>query len=295
MKNAFLGFLVFPFFLAAQQIPHSALFNNIIQYYNPAYTGKDFKLKGGLQYRNTFANGNFPQDHIYAHYEQNIDSLHSGFGLVLAQERFGWSVQQAAIINYRYEHRFSRRFAIQGGVGLGVSRYFSDFDWASGVENAPPSVDDTKPQLNAGIALSWFNLSVGYSVLQLNRASYTNYRAAHHHTLYADYTINLNRQWKTNLLLFAMTDSFDLIVQPSVRLIYKHLYYFQLGGRNLNGYHIGAGFAIKKNLHLGYNFEQSWSKLTNAVNFNRHEFFINYALVRPKRKPAFGSIGTPAF
>jgi type IX secretion system PorP/SprF family membrane protein len=294
MKNVLLAWVLFPFTIMAQQIAQTSLFNNIIQYYNPAYTAKDFNLKGGVQYRNSFTNSTFPQDNLYGYYEQNFDSINSGFGLVLSQQRFGWSTQQSSILNYRYEHRFSRRFAIQGGVGLGVSRYFADFEWASGIQNAPPSVDDIKPQMNAGVAVSWFDLSFGYSILQLNRANYTNYRAVHHHTFYADYTFYLNRQWKVNALLFAISDGFALLVQPTARIVYKHLYYFQGGGRNLNGYNIGAGFAIKKNLHLGYNFEQNRSKLSNYT-FNRHEFFMNYQLVRPKRKPAFSISGTPAF
>lgn len=294
MKKLIAMLVLLPFLSFAQTFSTSSLFDRQMLYYNPAYTGMNYQLRGGIQYGNNFRRIGVNQQNLYASYEQNFDSLRSGIGMVYARESYGFSSIESVQFNYRYAHKFSSSFSLHGGISAGLSKFDVDITDFTGFNSIQKS--EMKPMIHVGIGASWRNLTIGYSALQVNRPYYNEYsfQSSDHHTLYANYDLMLTRKFQLNTFLFAMTDGFQSTIQPLVRLTYEKVYFIQLGIKNDSGIQTGIGASIHKRIHLGYAYEVSRSKLSNAHVWHRHEFFLHYGIQRLKQPP-MKTVGTPAF
>jgi type IX secretion system PorP/SprF family membrane protein len=162
-KKLILICVFLPALAKTQQIVVNSLYHDVISYYNPAFTGTQHQLRGGIHYRNQWTKLNGAPVNYFGQYEQNFDSLNAGIGIVLMREEIGFSTFQMALVSYRYELKLSNLNRLSFGISGGFNNHIREPFWIVMNPDDPylnfDKVSQTKFILNAGALLTLNNLS----------------------------------------------------------------------------------------------------------------------------------------
>ena len=282
-----------------QQIPANSLYHNIISFYNPAFTATEYKIRGGLQYRNQWVGIDGAPVTYFGQYEQDWKTINSGFGVAFIHEEIGFSTLQSILLNYRYELKLSKLNSLSLGISAGTNKVAMDPIWLvfdPTDPELPGKESQTKLNLNAGTLLTLNHFKLGISALQVNRPHFNqlNFRSNIHYSLTLDYKWLITRKFNLEPSLFFLTDWIYISTTEQIRANYDEKYWAMIGYRSRDSILMGIGTVIKKMFGVGYNLDIFKSKLNNSSSVFSHGVYLNFQLIREKNTP-MQIIGTPEF
>lgn len=192
MKRVFLHLLFLaclPFVASAQDPVYSQFYAAPLQI-NPAFAGVTFAPRISINYRNQYPN--WPKAYITYSlaYEQAVEDLNSGFGIMLMSDRAGDGIYRTnyATAVYGYQVRLNDTWYARFGIEAGLIQVRVDWDrlifgdqldpLTGGVDNAgnpfeseelrPQSLNATAFDVGAGLLFYGGPVYVGASMKHLN-------------------------------------------------------------------------------------------------------------------------------
>lgn len=184
-----LGLLFFTVSSNAQDPVFSQFYSTPLQL-NPAFAGVTYAPRITLNYRNQYPNWPNAYATYAATYEQSVEALNSGFGLIVMTDAAGDKLYRSNRISgvFGYKVRIKREHVLKFGVQAGIIQSFIDwdrlqfvdqFDELNGIgdgaggtnpteEIRPESLNRTIPDISAGIMYYSPKFHAGFSVKHLN-------------------------------------------------------------------------------------------------------------------------------
>lgn len=236
--------------------------------------------------------------------------IKSGVGLMVLNDMLG--AQRTTTIQATYAYRFKFRFG-NLAAGLGVGFFQKSIDGAKlrspdGIYNGSIDHQDRfipdqlvsglAPDLSAGL---YFNNKKVYAGVSLNnllgskvsvngQGASSEVRTPRSMNFIGGYTFALNRNLNLQPNVLVQTDFATFQTGINLILYYKDNIHGGLAfrgstGDNIDGFSALFGLRLVKQLHLGYSYDFSLSKL-NQVNSGSHEVFARYTInIKDGSKP----------
>ncbi len=312
MKNIFATLaLILAFFgVQAQLYPQFTNFAHNRNVLNPAVSGSEEYIDIVALYRAQWVGIEGAPSTQSLSASMPIYRIKSGVGLMVVNDMLG--AQRTTTVHASYAYHMKFKFGnLAAGVGLGFFQKGIDGGklrspegiYTGGINHQDNFIPDQlvsgiAPDLSAGIYFNNKKLYTGVSVNNLlaskvtidGQGSSSKISTPRSLNFLAGYSIELNRNLKLqpNVLLQSDFKTF----QTSVNLIlyYKDNFHGGLAFRgstanNIDGFSALFGVRLVKQLHLGYSYDFSLSKL-NQVNSGSHEVFARYIInIKDGSKP----------
>lgn len=181
--------LLFPIVGFGQDPVFSQFFSTPLQL-NPAFAGVTYAPRITLNYRNQYPGWPNAYATYAATYEQSVEALNSGFGLIVLSDAAGDKLYKSTRISgvFGYKVRIKREHVVKFGVQAGIIQ--SSIDWDRLVfpdqldeiygetdsggnpiiseESRPESLNKITPDISAGIMYYSPDFHIGFSVKHLN-------------------------------------------------------------------------------------------------------------------------------
>jgi type IX secretion system PorP/SprF family membrane protein len=203
---------------AAQQDILSTMYMNVLEYYNPAAAGVDYRHKAILQYRNQWDKVNGAPNSLTAVYSARLDSINSALGFAGHFDAIGFNRQLSGHVNYAYHFHLGES-TLSAGAQLGVISFGISPDWVPPVSANDPALPDSRYvsafDCGAGLYFRRRSLFGGAGMKHINRPAFSfnkevSYNTARHSFLNAGYEFYLNRNFTLVPSVLGMTDFKEL-------------------------------------------------------------------------------------
>ncbi|MBK9730571.1 MAG: PorP/SprF family type IX secretion system membrane protein [Chitinophagaceae bacterium] len=185
LKRAILGIILFRCFLAntlAQDVEFSQFFNSPL-YLNPAYAGVGEGPRFCMNYRNQWAALNDAYVTYTASYDQNIDALNGGIGVLVATDRQanGLLTATGASGIYSYQLNLSKNFGIKAAAQISFVQKRIDASQLIFAENINPYNGSTTGGISADMpdVTSKGIADIGGGIVFYTRSFYAGLSAKH--------------------------------------------------------------------------------------------------------------------
>ncbi|CAN5161150.1 type IX secretion system membrane protein PorP/SprF [soil metagenome] len=239
-----------------------------------------------------------------------IYRINSGIGLMVVNDMLG--AQRTTTIHASYAYRFKFRFGnLAAGLGAGFFQKAIDGTklrspegiYTGGIDHQDNYIPNQKvsglaPDLSVGL---YFNNKKVYAGVSMNnllgskvtvngQGASAQIRTPRSLNFSAGYTFELNRNLSLQPNVLAQSDFNTFQTSVNVILYYKDNIYGGLAFRgstanNIDGLSALFGLRLVKQLHIGYSYDFSLSKL-NQVNTGSHEVFARYIInIKDGSKP----------
>jgi type IX secretion system PorP/SprF family membrane protein len=288
-------------------------------YLNPAFTGANVCSRGSINYRNQWSGipGSFTS--YQASVDHSLKRYNSGIGLVLFNDRAGigsLTTTQVSLL-YAYEARFNKKYMGRGGISIGTIQRkvdYSAFTFGDQLaRNAETSLENfagngiTYFDVGAGILIFSSSSWLGISGSHLNKPNQSLLNATSalpaEIKVHGGYKFTVEEHESSNKkipYINAITFAFNFKNQQKFNQLDLGIYY------NKNWFVIGAwyrgipltkpnktdpnndavifllGVNISK-YKIGYSYDMTISKLTNASSNGSHEISMSYQFCNFKK------------
>ena len=287
-------------------------------YLNPAFAGTARCPRAILNYRNEWPalSGTFVT--YSASYDQHVDALQGGLGIIILQDRAGEGTLNTTTANLVYSYRFNvnRSFSIKAGFQAGYMQKKVDWEkltfgdmidprYGFIYETSETQVSDTKGNLDIsagvlGFSKQYFGGVAVHHITQPKEGFIVTdeARLPMKITVHAGAIIPLDESDDATVspnILFQMQQDFiqlNLGVYVNKGPIVGGLWYRQAEKNSdsfiaLVGFHHGM-------IKFGYSYDVTLSKLSNATN-GSHEFSFQLQFECRPKKRKFRAISCPSF
>jgi type IX secretion system PorP/SprF family membrane protein len=278
---------------------------------NPAFAGTTLAPRVAFNYRNQYPTFNNPVPYVTyaASFEQEVESLNSGFGFLLVSDQLGNGIYRTNYLSgiYGYKVQLNKDYFVRFGLEAGLYQarlnwdelfFYDQIDRITGrvfpgggleTEEVPPEVTSvTLFDASAGILFYGKQMYAGLSVKHLNRPNETFLNVNENLfsgrpmriTAHAGAEIDLGRRNKRGDATFISPNAM-FVKQGDVGQVLVGTYFgagaFSLGGWYRHNFTLGdaaiisAGFRAGV-LRIGYSYDATLSAL--AGNGNTHELSV---------------------
>lgn len=312
MKNLVATFLLVLAFYGAQAqlYPQFTNFAHNRHVLNPAVSGSEEFVDIVALYRAQWVGIEGAPSTQTLSANMPIYNISSGVGLMVVNDMLG--AQRTTTIHATYAYRKKFRFGnLAAGVGVGFFQKgidgtklrSPDGNYTGGVDhqdNFIPNqlVSGLAPDLSAGIYFNNKKIYAGVSVNNLLASKVTvdgqgassEISTPRSLNFLGGYTFEINRNLKLQPNVLVQSDFKTFQTGINVILYYKDNIHGGLAfrgstGNNIDGFSALFGVRLVKQLHLGYSYDFSLSKL-NQVNTGSHEVFARYIInIKDGSKP----------
>jgi type IX secretion system PorP/SprF family membrane protein len=189
-RKLFILFLLcLPFSGSAQDPAFSQFFSTPLQL-NPAFAGVTYAPRITINYRNQYPNWPNAYSTYSATYEQSIEALNSGVGLIVMNDASGDKIYNSTRIAgvFGYKVRIKKEHVMKFGVEVGLIQSHVDWDrlvfpdqlddtfghvdengsFIFSEEVQPESLNKTIPDISAGIMYYSPKFHAGFSIKHIN-------------------------------------------------------------------------------------------------------------------------------
>lgn len=285
-----LAFLLAGNTVKAQQIFKVAQFVKHNYIYNPAAAGAEEKSSVGAAYRKMWSGMPGGPQTTFLYGDTYFASKKTGVGLVLYTDKTGPTSRTGGQIDVSYSIDFENGKRLMFGLAGSFMQYRIDkTSFNRYIPNDPLlSADGTelKGDAGAGVYYRSNTLNIGFSAQQLLQSKLNFIKSASNPTgkLYRHYFINGHYNWRTdadNVIVphFSMLYVPNTPVDMEIGALLEHKKFLWVG----LGYHYQqsfsalAGIQIKKQLSVGYAYQQYRTPLSVfADGSNAHEITLRY-------------------
>ncbi|MDF1676597.1 MAG: type IX secretion system membrane protein PorP/SprF [Vicingaceae bacterium] len=283
-------------------------------YLNPAFAGASYCPKLSLNYRNQWPgiSGSFVTNS--ASYDQHVDALSGGIGLLVLNDRAGEGTLNTINVSgiYSYELQVTRKFTLRAGIQGTWAQKKVDWDKLTFGDQIDPrrgfifntnEVKRDEPRsfvdFSAGMLGYTENIFVGFAVHHLTQPNESVIEGIsplpRKYTFHAGVQIPIDSKGEPATL----SPNILVQVQDNFRQINFGMYYNKgpiYGGlwyRNQDSFIASIGFEAGI-LKFGYSYDITVSKLTNQTA-GSHEFSTGMKFDCKPKKPRFRTISCPSF
>jgi type IX secretion system PorP/SprF family membrane protein len=252
---------------------------------NPAYAGS---LDDGRLALNLHKEFSFDYFSGVIAYDQKVDKLHGGLGMVVFSEIFEDAVfmNHSADIHYSYHMNVGEHITIRPALNIGFFAKYIDWESFSGI-NTPSSNWIQTFNIGSGVIVGYKNIHAGISADHLNYQDigyFSSYRRELRWTAHCHYNYTFNEEAGLNAgILIGRFEDYKYFF-PSVMLQYRFLK-AGIGYRsfiNSSDYMSAmAGFSGKR-FSAGYSVDFI-SRLSKT--YYQHELSVVYAVLRGDSEP----------
>ncbi len=310
-------FVVFSMFLCINlygQDPQFTQFYANQLYLNPAFAGTSYCPKLSLNHRNQWPgiSGSFVT--TSASYDQHVDALSGGIGLLVVNDRAGEGTLNTVSVSgiYSYELQVTRKFTMRAGIQGTWAQKKVDWDKLTFGDQIDPrrgfifktnEVQRDEPRnyvdFSAGILGYTDKIFVGFAVHHLAQPNESVIEGVsplpRKYTFHAGYLIPLESKGEPATLspnvLVQLQEDF---LQINFGMYYnKGPIYGGLWYRNKDSFIASLGFQAGI-LKFGYSYDITVSKLTNQTA-GSHEFSTGLQFDCKPKKKRFRTISCPSF
>ncbi|MGV3559427.1 PorP/SprF family type IX secretion system membrane protein [Larkinella arboricola] len=298
---------------AQNQDPQFSMFMFNPVYYNPAAVGSEgvtrFQLVHRTQYmayQGTYDEGGSPSTQLFS-FNMPLSKIRSGIGLYAVNEVFGPQGFQKVQVAYAFRVPLKKGTLSLGAEG-GLHNWSINYDRFRPNDPEDPliqngRVNQTRPDIGAGIYYNTDTYYVGASMKHLNQPDYNIGTDIGQNPLYRTAYITAGYRYEWNYALDFMpsavykfnTDGTFSSLEVSLLAMYDKRYWAGLGYRQGDAFSATAGISLLRNnsLRFGYAFDFVVSN-RDAKSPTSHEILLSYSLPEPRsgRKPI---IRTPRF
>ncbi|MGA0558889.1 type IX secretion system membrane protein PorP/SprF [Larkinella sp. VNQ87] len=298
---------------AQDQDPQFSMFMLNPVYYNPAAVGSEgvarFQLVHRTQYlgyQGTFDEGGAPNTQLFS-FNMPLNQIRSGVGLYAVNERFGPQGFQRVQLAYAVRLPIKKGTLSIGAEG-GLHNWSINYDRLRPNEPGDPliangRVNQTRPDLGAGIAYQTETYNVGFSMKHLTQPDYELGSEANGNSLYRTAYLTAGYRYAWNDLIDILpaalykfnTNGTYSSLEVNVMGMYDKRHWVGLGYRQGDAFTLTGGVSLLRNnaLRFGYAFDFVVGN-QGAKSPTSHELLLSYSLPEPRsgRKPI---IRTPRF
>ncbi len=292
----FLLAVIFSGGLLAQQAPHYTQFMYNMNMVNPAYTGIKNGLALGFLYRTQWTGfEGHPETYTFNIHSRIGDAM--GIGLNAFKDKFGYTDQTSANLNYSYTVSVGANNQLAMGINAGIYKVGVDLTSLQAVDPGDPllakNINNYIFNYGVGLFLYSDKYYIGVSAPMLNTQDYalegTNWNQGNaiHYFITGGYVFDLNKDFKLKphfMVYQAVGSPFAVSLNANLFMYDK----LEVGasyrwGDSFSGL---INYAITENLRVGYAYDRTVSNM-KLFSPNSHEVFLNYVI--PYKKRAFMS------
>lgn len=263
----------------SQHITNFGLFQQNISFYNPSATAYQTKHYGTIQYNTRLTGINGHPTSFIAQYEKELENINSGIGLLVYNDRIGFSTYNVGMLQYRYTIKTGDDSQLFLGVSAGVFHSkFSELISYPEPTDTIKSASQGKFTLNAGVSYQWKNLYVGVSAMNATQPIFDrlNLNTAIHYTAHAKCDFEISEKFTISPQGQFLTDWVLATTTLNVRFEHFNKFWYLAGVQNLKSFMVGAGIQFWDRLYVGYLYQHF--KLQLGHSHPSHEAFITYKI-----------------
>lgn len=293
----FTTLLVLSIQVRAQQDPVTALFENHVSFYNPAFSALLSDHHGAICYRNQWDGVNGAPASLLVNDNHRFGD-HHGVGVNYFYDQIGFTRAQNVALNYNYQFTFGGEGEDQHRMSIGISPgifiFSLDPEWVApstyNGASLPEAFTTVEFNIDFGLAYTWKGLFAGSSIRHLQ--SYfepnTTYNMSPHYTHYGGYTFKTGQKKHVEITpqLFLITDFVKMSANVQLLGAYsvkgKQRIWLGAGYRSNDAVQFMGGFDLYKKFRLGYGYELTLSKL-GTISHGTHEIVLGYS-IQPEKK-----------
>lgn len=296
------------------QDPHFTQFYANPLYLNPAFAGSVRCPRFVLNYRNQWPNISGTYVTYSASYDQHIDALSGGIGLLAYSDNAGKGTLKTTNVSgiYSYQLNVTREFSVKAGFQATYAQ--KSLDWSKltfgdMIDARSGFIYDTKEVQGSNNA-NYFDVSAG--ILGFSKRYFAG-AAVHHLTQPDESVINGNSKLPMKITAHAGAvipiggPNSDVSISPNILFMKQQNFqqlnlglYFQkgpiVGGlwyRNQDAFILLIGIQMNT-FKFGYSYDVTVSKLTNKTA-GSHEVSTSFVLPCKPKKKKFRTISCPSF
>jgi len=287
-------------------------------YLNPAFAGANVCSRVSINYRNQWVGipGGFTTYQLsYDHYLRNVKS---GIGFLMFSDKAGAGSLKTTqfSMQYAYEVKLSKEFMGRGGISFGGVQRSIDFNALTFGDQIARGGASSSVEHLPGDRIMYFDLGTG--VLLYSKTYWAGFSASHINNpnqslldglsplppefkLHGGYRYTIyessGNSKDINAVTFAFNykkqrafNQFDLGVYYSKNYLVIGMWYRGIpfykprsGYRNNDALIFLFGVAVDK-FKIGYSYDYTISKLSNANSLGSHEISMSYQFCSPKKK-----------
>ena len=266
-------------FLYSQQFKNSGLFQQNISFINPSATAYLTKHFATITYDEKISSFPGNPTTFVAQYEKSLEKINSGLGILLSNERIGFTNDNIGMFQYRYSFKTGEESRILLGVSAGVLHSKNpDIIYFTNSGDTLKGASQGKFTMNAGISYLWKNLYVGVSALNVTKPIFErlNYNSAIHYVAHANYIFEVSDKFNISPQAKVMTELVQLSATFNLRFEHYDKFWYLAGVRNVKSFLLGAGIQFWDRLYIGYLYEH----FTNVLGSYgpSHEAFVTFKI-----------------
>jgi len=263
--------------------PFTTMFWNTKQFYNPAFTGLNYKHHGVAMYRNQWDGFDGAPKTIIGGYAISIEKLHGGLGINFVNDRRGFDNSSGFEINYSYQMQIKENQTLSIGVSSGL--LYSELEGAklNPIDPGDPNIPTTtvsKTEYNAdlGVVYKLNKLTLGLSATHLVTANLSDAYSTHppaHFYLYGDYKIHMSRWFYFKPLLLIGTNTSSTFLKAGFIAKVKERYWAGLSHGTNKDISFYGGIDVKGKFRVGYAYDRIQSRIADYSN-GSHEIVLSF-------------------
>jgi type IX secretion system PorP/SprF family membrane protein len=281
-------------YVTAQQDPLFTLLENHAAYSNPAFSGLQNVHHGAATYRDQWNQVYGAPKSLLFHDNHRI-AEHHGLGAKYLFDRIGFTRTHEIAVQYNYQFTFGKEKDKTHRLSLGISPGIINFglnpEWVPpstyNDQSLPAAFQQTKFNLDLGVAYTWIGLFTGYGVRHLQgyfsqqSEISTLYYDRPHHYLFGGYCFKPGKKdlFELTPQLFVASDFVKMSLTTQLLAAYsikaKQRIWLGAGYRSSVAIQFMAGIDLYKRFRLGYAYEKQVSSL-NTSTTGRHEIVLGY-------------------
>lgn len=276
----------------AQQVFKVAQFVKHNYIYNPAAAGAEDKSSIGVAYRKMWSGMPGGPQTTLLYGDHYFESKKTGVGVVLYSDKTGPTSRTGGQINVSYSLDFENGKRLMFGLaGMFMQYRIDKSSFSNYIPNDPllaSNGTEMKGDASAGVYYKSKTLNIGFSAQQLMQSK-LNFIKSSTNTegkLYRHYYLAGHYNWKTddeNMVVPNFSISYvngsPIDAEAGIMIEHKNLIWTGLGYHYNQSLTAIAGIKIKKQLSLGYAFQQYRTPLSVFDNGGAaHEISLRYFL-----------------
>lgn len=268
--------------LFSQHITNFGLFQQNISFYNPSSTAYQTKHYGTIQY-NTRLTG-FPGNPttFAAQYEKDLEKINSGIGILMYNDKFGFSTYNIGMFQYRYSIKTGEDSKLMLGVSAGVfhSKYPEFVNSDLHLTDTAKTISQGKFTLNSGISFQWKGLYVGVSAMNATKPDFDrlNFSTRIHYNGHAKYDFEISEKFRISPQAHIITDLIFDSNTLNVRFEHYNKFWYLAGVQNLKSIMLGAGIQFWDRLYIGYLYQHFKHQGHSDHIHPGHEAFMTFKI-----------------
>jgi len=273
-----------PFGMIAQQLPQFSNFNDLGQYFNPAYTYSQYNYAGVLAFRKQWTGiDGAPQTQLI-NFNKSIKNNFAA-GINLMNEKIGAQKNLSISPSFAYKLKFNKKNSLVFGLNGTITSYEINYNNLRVIDpDDVAKAENIKNQVynfGSGFKLNLDKSFVAFSVPlilnnKISNISTVNSTQSKHYFLFAGTTFHPNKKYEYKpLLLLKYAEDSPLSIDAKLELLYKKKLLLGVLYRYNNSFSLNIGLVANKQISIVYAYDYAFNQISPHVS-GTHEISLKF-------------------